>query len=91
MKGYDEYFSLTDDSGVIDQKSILAVNVFYTSPSYMKITEKPSILVYDLMPNIGGTMGLFLGISALSFVEFLEIGIELVAFYIRKNRGHKKT
>ncbi len=63
---------------------MLAVNVYYTSSSYMKITESPSILIYDLAPNIGGTMGLFVGMSALSFMELIELAIEIVAYLIRK-------
>ena len=80
---YQKMVPLVNDTK-LDPSSILAVNVFYTSPSYMKITEVPSILIYDLVPTIGGTLGLFLGISALSFVEFIEIAIEMAASFLRK-------
>lgn len=73
-----------------DQSTVLAVNVFYISSSYMKISENPSILIYDLLPNIGGTMGLFVGISVLSFVEFFEIAIELLAIFWRKLKNSQR-
>lgn len=73
-----------------DQSTVLAVNVFYISSSYMKISENPSILIYDLLPNIGGTMGLFVGISVLSFVEFVEIAIELLAILWRKLKNSQR-
>lgn len=73
-----------------DQSTVLAVNVFYISSSYMKISENPSILIYDLLPNIGGTMGLFVGISVLSFVEFIEIAIELLAIFWRKLKNSQR-
>lgn len=73
-----------NDTVSLDQNTVLAVNVFYSSSSYMKITEQPAITIYDLLPNVGGTMGLFVGISALSFVEIVEILIEMITFLVKK-------
>lgn len=84
MSQYQKYAPLINGTTTIDQNTVLAVNVFYTSSSYMKITETPAIIVYDLMPSIGGTMGLFVGISALSFVEIVEIFIEMITLLVKK-------
>lgn len=56
----------------------------------MNITETPAITIYDLLPNIGGTMGLFVGISALSFVEIVEIVIEILTLLGKKLKNRKK-
>lgn len=82
-KYYENKFKV--ENGTLADSSILAVSVFYTSSSYTKITETPSLELYNLLPNIGGTMGLFLGISVLSFVEIIEILIELVALFIKNH------
>lgn len=51
-----------DDEKTIERSSLLAVNVFYPSSSYTKITEEPSVsIVTDVLPNVGGDLGLFLG------------------------------
>ena len=38
----------------------------------------------DLISNIGGTLGLFLGISALSLFEFAEIILEMLFSKVKK-------
>jgi hypothetical protein len=61
----------TEDEKTIDKTSLLAVNVFYPSSSYTKITEEPSVsIVTDVLPNVGGDLGLFLG-NFLCFIQFL--------------------
>jgi hypothetical protein len=90
MEGYyNGSFDSKIENGSLQANSILAVSVFYTSSSYTKITEVPSLAFYDLLPNIGGTMGLFLGISVLSFVEIVEIIIEFLTMLLKGLIGKK--
>lgn len=67
-----------------DKDSVLALNVFYNTGSYTKITEKQAMEPQSLFPSVGGTLGLFLGISILSFVEIIEVAIEIIAWCISK-------
>lgn len=53
--------------------SILSINVYYSSLSYVSFTESAKTQLVDLISNIGGTMGLFLGVSFLSFLELLDL------------------
>jgi hypothetical protein len=46
--------------------------------SFTEITEKPSFPFVDLISNVGGTFGLFLGIILLSFLEVVEIIYEML-------------
>ena len=55
------------------KQSVLKLNIFYDSLEYEYITEKPKMNLVDLLANIGGTLGLCLGISVLSFIEIFEI------------------
>ena len=58
------------------KQSVLSLNVYYDQLIYIKITKNIKTELIDLISNIGGLLGLFLGISFLSFVEIIEIIIE---------------
>ena len=51
-------------------ESVLKLNVFYESLSYTTITESPAINLFSLVSNLGGTIGLFLGIDKNLIVVF---------------------
>jgi hypothetical protein len=58
--------------------------VFYDRLSYTEITEKPSVPFVDLVSNVGGTFGLFIGISLLSFLEVVELIYEMLSIFSNK-------
>jgi hypothetical protein len=66
------------------KNSILKVNINYESLSYKYIKENAVMSVVDLLAYIGGQMGLFLGISFLSFIEIFEIFIEMLYILLKK-------
>ncbi len=43
---------------------------------YTEISEIPKTSPVDLLSSIGGSLGLFLGLSFLSFIQVLEIVVE---------------
>jgi hypothetical protein len=55
------------------KKSILSFNVFYKKMSHAKSEETSVMSFDDLISLIGGNMGLFLGISMLTVIEFIEV------------------
>jgi hypothetical protein len=59
------------------EKSFVYARIFYESQSYTLSTESPKIDWVSLLANIGGTLGLFLGVSALSACELIEVLIEI--------------
>ncbi len=71
-----------------DDKILL--NLFFDSVSYFDYEESPSISVYNLISNIGGAIGLLLGMSLLSIFEILEMVILSIYLIIRhKYRSFK--
>ena len=72
------------------KQRVLSISVYYPQLKYTEITEMPSTSLIDYLANIGGTVGLFLGISVLSLVEVVEILMEisftLIDKYIKKER-----
>ena len=55
---------------------ILSIFVFYDDLKYTKITQILKITVADMVSLIGGTLGLFLGLSLLSLLEIFEFILE---------------
>ena len=79
------------DSNSIDEdllkKSIASINVFYDDLRYTKISQTSKMNLVDLMSNIGGTLGLYLGMSFLSFVEIFEAIIQaFIILFEKKNK-----
>jgi hypothetical protein len=75
-----DYFSSAkgeSQQGMV-RSSVLSVNVFYKTDLYQKISEKPSVKIFEFVSNIGGVVGVFLGISLLSFVEVFELVCESI-------------
>ena len=73
-------------SGDLHEKNTnLSLSVFYDSTSYTTIEEMAKTDLIDLIANIGGTLGLFLGISVLSFVEIFQLIGNIIIFSVKKN------
>ena len=72
------------NEGALYADGSLSVNIFYGSGSYTKIYEKPAVEIKDLIPDLGGRLGLFLGISILTFIEVFEVIYEICYAIVRK-------
>jgi hypothetical protein len=57
--------------------------VFYESLQYTVIDQMAQMNVFDLISNIGGNLGLFIGISFLSFAELIELFVEIICIIFR--------
>lgn len=60
------------------RKNMLAVKIFYEDLSYTYIEETPVWTELTLISSFGGQLGLFVGISLLSFVEIFELIIKVI-------------
>jgi hypothetical protein len=77
-------FVSTDLNRDIALESFVSLNIYYDSLSYMLTTEAPQIDWISLLGNIGGNLGLLLGVSFFSLCELVEVMIEI---YFIKSRG----
>lgn len=67
------------------KRAVLKLNIYYDKLKYMVFDEYPASDIISVLSNIGGTIGLFLGVSLLSFIELVEILIGvLIAVYEKK-------
>lgn len=64
------------------RKSFTSFQLYYSSNTYTLSNEAPSMDVVALLANIGGTLGLFLGVSLLHFCELIEV---LIGIFFIKN------
>ena len=65
-------------------KSFLSVNIFYDNLQYTLISQKPKTEMFNFISNIGGLLGVFLGISFLSFIEIFETFFEIMFILFKK-------
>lgn len=67
-------------------KSVVGcVNLFYRDLKTTHIDDTPSRLFIDLVNGVGGALGLFTGVSLLSFFEIAEVFIEFVYILFEKS------
>jgi hypothetical protein len=65
-------------------RNYFGVRVFYKDLSYTLISQEPKTEKNDFFINIANILSLVLGISFLSFVEILELFIEIYFIYCKK-------
>jgi hypothetical protein len=63
------------------KKNIARVIVYYETSVYQYVSEFPSMDGTALLGNLGGTLGLFLGMSVISILEIIEVLIEGMLYY----------
>ena len=71
------------------KESILNVNIYFDSLDITRIEQSKKIEISDLISSVGGTLGLFLGISLLSIFEFIEILLEILLSKAKKLKSNK--
>lgn len=57
----------------INESTALSVEVYFAELRYEEIEEQENITTIEFIANIGGHLGLFLGLSLLSFSEVFEL------------------
>jgi len=64
-------------------RNYIGIRMFYKDLKYILISQEPKTEKFDLAINIANILGLFLGISFLSFFEVFEILIEIFFIYYK--------
>jgi hypothetical protein len=65
-------------------ENFVSFAVFYESLQYTIIDQMAQMNEFDLISNIGGNLGLFIGISFLSFAELIELFVEIICIILGK-------
>ena len=72
------------------KQNVARVQIFYNELKETFISEEIKTQIFDLVSNIGGTLGLFLGLSFLSLIEFFEIFFQILIIYLLKRKNQNK-
>ena len=73
--------------------SYAKINIYYDDIRYSTTTETPQILWTDLIGSLGGSVGLYVGFSFLTFGEFFEIifNISFILITYLVNKRQKRN
>ena len=66
------------------ENNLVRVNIYFDSLSYVHIKEYPGMNEIGLISSIGGTLGLFLGMSLLSLTESVELLLSILISIFKK-------
>ena len=77
--------NITNETWSLEEvkNNIIKFNIYYDTFSYSITTESPTLDVIGLLAFIGGTLGLFLGVSVLTTVELIEIFIGFIVEIVK--------
>ena len=81
--------SIQDEIVVL--QSVVKLSIFYDSLSYTISTETPQMDIISLIANIGGNLGLFMGVCLFSLGEMVVTLIELLFLKLFTNMKVKTT
>jgi hypothetical protein len=70
------------------KESVVKVNIFYDSLSFIESTESPQMTLVTLLSSMSGNLGLFLGVSFFSICEIVEFSLEI--YFERKKMMKRK-
>ena len=62
------------------KRNMIGISVYYGDLGYDQFDEMEAMSVLDTVSNIGGTLGLFLGTSFLSFAEIIDVIIQIIIY-----------
>ena len=78
---------LGDEATYQDVKeSVVRIEIFNEDLTETVVNENAKTAIRDLVSSIGGLLGLFLGISFLSFVEFIDLFIEIFIILLSNSK-----
>jgi hypothetical protein len=66
------------------KKGFFQIRIYYNELKYTLISEEARYEIFNFVSNIGGILGLFLGLSFLSVVEIFEIIFEIMFIIFKK-------
>ncbi|CAD5126311.1 DgyrCDS14464 [Dimorphilus gyrociliatus] len=71
-------------------KNFAKVDVFYKEMNYQKITQQEKFGFLSLLSEVGGFMGLVLGASVITIIEFIEFFVYKIILNISENINRNK-
>ena len=73
------------------KKNVARIQIFFDGMKETVIEESVKTEMSDLISNLGGLLGLFLGLSFLSLIEFVEVFLQVVFVSFNKEKTHSEN
>lgn len=67
-------------------KNFLKVVIYYQQLNYQLIKEDPDIENSQFASDVGGAIGLWIGLSILSIFEIFQLIVEIIAYFMHRNK-----
>ncbi|XP_077997315.1 uncharacterized protein LOC144450544 [Glandiceps talaboti] len=64
------------------QQNLVHLEIYYGELNYEKVTEVPDYKLENLFGDIGGSLGLYIGLSVITVVEFLELVYDITVYWL---------
>ena len=65
-------------------KDFFLVQIYFEQPLMTVITQDAKVTLSDMVSNFGGTIGIFLGLSALSTLDLCVNGVKIMQRYFHQ-------
>ncbi|XP_060580389.1 FMRFamide-activated amiloride-sensitive sodium channel-like [Ruditapes philippinarum] len=73
------------------RNNFVKVVIYFEDLNYQKITEEPFYTTVRFICDIGGAMGLFIGVSVLSMFEILQLIFEVIIYFQDRKKDDTET
>ena len=89
LKQINNQNNISLDDFEVMRKNVGKVSIYYGEMMQTLITEYAKTQFADLVAGVGGILGLFLGLSFLSFIEIFDFLIQFIFICIRNSKRDK--
>ena len=80
----DNLLMISDEELDIVAPNFLAVYIYFENLNFETVSEEPLYNTLRFLSDIGGAMGLYMGASVLTYVEILQVALEVFLLVKRK-------
>ncbi|XP_073254651.1 epithelial sodium channel subunit gamma-like [Porites lutea] len=88
-RGNDAYADQLSDGADFLEEDFLQVRVFFERLNFQEVREQLSYKDVNLLADIGGQLGLWIGVSVLTCCEFLELALRLTQNLFKRLAAHR--
>uniref|UniRef100_K7E9H1 Uncharacterized protein n=2 Tax=Ornithorhynchus anatinus TaxID=9258 RepID=K7E9H1_ORNAN len=86
LKEMGGQMSIIANDPALIRDNFVKVVVYFKQLNYELIEEEPSITEIDLISNMGGLVGLWVGFSVCTLAEFFELLVDVLLFSLNRCR-----
>ncbi|XP_066436289.1 amiloride-sensitive sodium channel subunit gamma-like [Eleutherodactylus coqui] len=84
LKEWGEHMKDVADNPALIRDNFVKVVVYFKQLNFEFIEEEPSMTELNLISNMGGLVGLWVGFSICTLAEFLELLLDIILLFLRR-------